>query len=439
MKKSIRFKMFIVLIMMFIFFIVTLLFSFSIFYRYDFRYSVANEQVKYGEVVSMLAKKSSKCKDEKSIERLLSKYATNKLQIELLSENGKVLWSSGNLSDMIKMSAKDYVITGGVVRYGIRINGILMPRFELLKEYFTGYLWIILDFLVLIFFLIALFLHLSITKPIFELCKRMGDNPIKLKLEKKDYRQDEIGILEKGFDDMIIRLKDADRQEQTMLAAISHDLKTPLTSIITYTERLASGKVVDKQRQQHYYKVIMNKADDIRNLIDKFQEAAMIVNLQNNADYKVVQAKKFWQDIFEPYMEEWEDVDAKIEYVCQLNSEDFLKVDISSIKRVIENIISNAVKYGDTPLIVHTIIESYGDKIRIRIENNGIEVSKENLPYIFDRFYRVEPSRSRKKGGSGLGLFICREIIEKHHGSISAYKPEDNDFGIEIIIPKYKY
>ncbi|SMC26495.1 Signal transduction histidine kinase [Clostridium acidisoli DSM 12555] len=439
MKKSIRFKMFIVLIMMFIFFIATLLFSFSIFYRYDFRYNVANEQVRYGDIVSMLAQKSSKCKDEKSIERVLSTYATNKMQVELLDENGKVLWSSGNLPAMIKISAKDYVITGGVVRYGIRINGILMPRFELLKEYSTRYLWIVLSLLFLIFLLIALFLHLSITKPIFELCKRMGNNPIKLKLEKKDYREDEIGILEKGFDDMIIRLKDVDRQQQTMLAAISHDLKTPLTSIITYTERLALGKVIDIQRQQHYYKVIMSKANDIRNLIDKFQEAAMIVALQDDADYKIVCAKEFWQSIFEPYMEEWEDVDAKIEYVCKLNSEDFLKVDSASIKRVIENVISNAVKYGDKPLVVHTIIESLGDKIHIRIENNGTEVPKENLPYIFDRFYRVEPSRSRKKGGSGLGLFICREIIEKHAGSISAYKPEDNGFGIEIIMPKYKY
>lgn len=435
MQKSIRFKLSVFFLVMFLLFVATLLLSFIFFFRNDFRYDVVKEEQYYQNAVSRLADKASASKDEKSIERLLTPYANQRMQIQLLDVKGNVLWSLGQSPTIINISAKDYIITRGVVRYGLRINGMNLTRTEVFEEYAIKYLWIILLLFTFLFLLIAFFLHLSITKPVLALYRRMETNPLKMKIRTKDYRHDEIGVLEKKFDQMIHRLQTVDRQQQTMLAAISHDLKTPLTSIITYTERLSSGKVSDLKKQQHYYEVIGRKADDIKDLIDKFQDAALATDLNTPADFQIISAAEFWQSVLEPYTEEWDGVDAKLEYSSEMDDNTMIRIDKPSINRLIANIMGNAIKYGARPLIVHAFITQNHNDVKVKIENNGMQVPEEKLQLLFDRFYRGEPSRSREKGGSGLGLFICREIIEKHEGSIRAYKPWNNDFGIELKLP----
>jgi Signal transduction histidine kinase len=435
MHKSIRFKLSAFFLVMFLLFVATLLLSFVIFFRNDFRYDVVKEEQYYQNMVSKLAEKASASKNEKSIERLLTPYANHRMQIQLLDIKGNVLWSLGQSPTIINISAKDYVIKRGVVRYGLRINGMNLTRTEVFEEYAIKYLWIILLLFTFLFLWIAFFLHLSITKPVLALYRRMENDPLKMKIRAKDYRHDEIGVLEKRFDQMINRLQTVDRQQQTLLAAISHDLKTPLTSIITYTERLSSGKVSDQKKQQHYYEVIGRKANDISDLIDKFQDAALVTDLNAPADFQSVAASEFWQSVLEPYTEEWDGVDAKLEYSSEIDDNTMIRVDKSSINRLIANIMGNAIKYGARPLIVHVFITQSHNDIKVKIENNGMQVPEEKLKLLFDRFYREEPSRSREKGGSGLGLFICREIIEKHGGSIRAYKPWNNDFGIELRLP----
>lgn len=435
MCRSIRFKLSVILLIMLLSFIATLLLSFGIFFRDDFRYDIVKEEQNYRNMVSDIAKKAALCGNEKSIKSLLDSYATNNIQLQLLDKNGKRLWATGRFSSVIDISVKDYIVVGGKVQYGLLLNGIIVSRYELFYEYSARYLWIILILFALLFLLIAFFLHLSIAKPVLALYKRMENDPLKLKTEKRNYRRDEIGVLEKRFDETIYRLQAVDREQQTILAAISHDLKTPLTSIITYTERLSLGKVTDYEKQKHYYDVIMQKADDIKNLINKFQDAAQFADLDEHANYQTVFAASFWQSVLEPYTEEWNDVDAKLKFECNIDNNVLIRVDRSSIIRVIANVMGNAVKYGARPLIVHVYLTKHENQIRLKIENNGTQVSDDKLTLLFDRFYRAEPSRSREKGGSGLGLFICREIIEKHGGTICAYKPWDNDFGVEILVP----
>lgn len=437
MKKSIKFKMFLVFVMMFLFFVATLLISFSVFYRYDFRYSIAKEQDKYENLALTLAKKAQNYNTKEDIENFISTYANENLQIQLKDLNGNTLWSSKNTPQMISIYENGYIVSEGKVKYVLQVKGVLISRFDLLREYMGKYLWIILTCGFGAFFLMGAFLHSSITKPLLALYRRMESNPLKGNLYEKKYRNDEIGELEKKFDDMIIRLKDADKNQQNMLLAISHDLKTPLTSIITYTERLSMGKVKEKDKEAHYYEVIINKANDIRKLIDKFTEAATIGEVNNKEEYRVFKAKKFFEEIFKPYTEEWDDVEATVKYVSTIEEYCNIYVDASALKRVISNVMNNAVKYGERPLIVSVNLFNTEDKVNIEIENNGIEVSIDKMQVIFERFYRIEQSRSKDKGGSGLGLFISREIMEKHSGTIMAYKPKSNDFGIHIEIPIY--
>lgn len=152
-------------------------------------------------------------------------------------------------------------------------------------------------------------------------------------------------------------------------------------------------------------------------------------------NFEVVTAARFWQSLLNPYLSDWDDVDASMDYNSHLSDTAQIQVNKPALQRVIGNILCNAVKYGGHPLFVDVHLFQTKHWLVLKIENNGQPVPGEQLPLLFDRFYRIEASRSKEKGGSGLGLYICRELITRHGGSIRAYQPTRYDFGIEIQLP----
>lgn len=432
---SIRLKLSLSFLLLFLLMLSLLLLSFSGFYRSDYRSDLAKEQQGYEALVSSIAKEASVQPDESGITSLLSGNVKKGIQFILYDPKGNVLFAMGDAPNGVSLSAKDYVIINGRIEYCIRVNGVFHARELILRGYAAQNLWLFILLTVSLFAIIALFLHVSIVRPIWTLNKRMQESPLRIPLTNKKYRKDEIGELGKHYDEMLRRLQAADRQQQTMLAAVSHDLKTPLTSILTYSERLSSGKVTNETKQAHYLDVIRQKALIISDLIGKFQDAAQVSELRETADFETVSAVELWNSLFEPYLQTWEDVDARLEFKNELETSTKIHADRKSLHRVVENILGNAQKYGSHPLTVYIHIYRYDNQMILKIENNGRQVPDEQLALLFDRFYRVEPSRSQEQGGSGLGLFICREIIEQHGGTICAYKPWNHDFGIEIRLP----
>lgn len=434
---SVRFKLSFSFFLMFLIATMLMIGSFLLFYRSDYRHDLENERQEYENLLSSLVKKVESAEKEDEIISFFSKETGNGLKIELYDLNGKLIWSGGDVSVGIKLSAKDYIIKDGKIKYSVKLSGTFKAKEEILDKYIRQYFWFIIILVLGLFTLIAFFLNYSISKPISQLHERMEENPLKLKIFPQKYRRDEIGMLEKRYDDMVKKLQTSDRQQQTMLAAISHDLRTPLTSIITYTEMLLSGRNIDNEKMMRYLSVVAQKAEDMKNLLEKFQEAAMEVDFEDEGVYEVVCAASFFASIFKPYFDEWDDVDAKLDFDCMISDDVYIKADKEALKRVVGNILSNAAKYGSRPLIVKSRIFLREGEIVLKIENNGRQVEQDKLLLLFDRFYRVEASRSSQNGGIGLGLYICREIVERHGGKIFAYKPWDNDFGIEISLPIY--
>lgn len=435
MFMSIRTKLSISFIVMILIFMVLFLLSFLYFYRHDYQIDISREQQKNEKMLSTIILNAGKLTNEDEIENYLAENTDSDIKIELFDTYGKSIWTGGKTSFGMKLSAKDYVIQNGNINYTIRLYRTIKFNNGLIAGYGSKYLWIIIILFLALFLVVAAFLNISIVRPIITLHNRMDGDPLKLKINIKNYRNDEIGMLESSFYEMVKRLQVFQRQQSNMLAAISHDLKTPLTSIITYTDRLSTGKVNDEKKQKHYYQVIGQKADDIRKLIDKFQDAAKVADRETPVDLELTSAANFYRETFEPYTEEWSDVDAILNYEENINENIFIKIDKSALRRVLINIIDNAIKYGARPLLINARIFKRQDYLVLQIENNGSQVNEDMLSLLFDRFYRIEPSRSKESGGSGLGLYICREIIEKHGGQIKAYKPWNNDFGIEISLP----
>jgi len=226
------------------------------------------------------------------------------------------------------------------------------------------------------------------------------------------------------------------RKQSVALAAISHDLKTPLTSIKGYMERLMRGRVQSEENRQEYYQIIFRKATDIEKLM---QDLSEYVQNENHPLLvrKKVPLRAFVQSIASEYQEELPTFSAEFHSSCQIAGNPTLFVDEQRIRRVFANIIHNSLNHSYTQSLVCVSMRvyTYRNRAIFELEDNGPGVPFEELQKIFEPFYRVDKARSKVKNGSGLGLAICRGMIEKQDGIIHAYLPSGGGLGIKIALP----
>lgn len=226
------------------------------------------------------------------------------------------------------------------------------------------------------------------------------------------------------------------RKQTTAMAAISHDLKTPLTSIKGYIERLMKGRVQSEEKRQEYYQIIYRKATEIEKLTQDLSEYV------SNDNHPLLVRKKvslasFARSLASEYEEELPAFSAEISYISSIEGNPFLFVDEQRIRRVFANIIHNALNHAHAESYVRIWFRVYTEnrKAVFELEDNGPGVPAEELGKIFEPFYRVDKARSKVKNGSGLGLAICKGMIEKQDGDIHAYLPTKGGLGIKIVLP----
>ncbi|KUO50837.1 MAG: hypothetical protein APF76_01260 [Desulfitibacter sp. BRH_c19] len=268
----------------------------------------------------------------------------------------------------------------------------------------------------------------SILKPLREL-NLATENIAKgnLDYEIKHMSEDELGKFCSTFDLMRKKLKESlirqtahEKSRQEMIASISHDLRTPISSVKGYVEGLLDGVANDEEMFKRYLSVIKNKTDQLDRLID---DLAQFSKLElDNLDINAVQvdSQEFFESLLSIYRVDFENSPGVFYSENQIPSAAIM-ADKLRIEQVLNNLIENAKRY--IPVddgYIKVKIEEKENNIIVAIRDNGTGISSENLPYIFDRFYRGEKSRSREYGGSGLGLAICKYIIEAHGGQIWA-------------------
>ncbi|NLK73845.1 MAG: HAMP domain-containing histidine kinase [Clostridiales bacterium] len=274
---------------------------------------------------------------------------------------------------------------------------------------------------------IVWWIYRGILKPLNIL--RIATNKIKegdLNHSVRVVADNEIGQLCEDFEEMRIRLKklieDRLQYEEDMkelVSNISHDLKTHLTTIKGYAEGLIDGVADTPEKREKYLKTIFTKANDMSYLVD---ELSLFVRLDCDTvpySFKAINLKDYFADCTEELEIELEVYNVKIYYNNETDPSTQVIADPEQLKRVINNIVSNSVKYMDKNNgIIDIRISDLEDYVQIDIKDNGSGIDSEDLPYIFDRFYRADTSRNSKKGGSGLGLSIVKKIIEDHYGRI---------------------
>lgn len=290
----------------------------------------------------------------------------------------------------------------------------------------------VISFIIILCFtatMLMLWTYQSIIKPLNIL--RIAMNQIKegdLDYSVKSETDDEIGQICEDFEEMRLRLKELidsriqyEEDIKELISNISHDLKTPLTAIKGYAEGLIDGVADTPQKQEKYLRTIMTKANDMSMLVD---ELALYTKIDCNSipyTFKDINLKDYFDDCVEELGLDLEVKNIEIQYYNEIDPSIDVVADAEQLKRVISNIIGNAVKYLDKPKgVIQIRIHDVGAFVQVEIEDNGIGIPKADIPFIFDRFYRADASRNSKRGGSGLGLAISKKIIEDHVGKIWA-------------------
>lgn len=239
---------------------------------------------------------------------------------------------------------------------------------------------------------------------------------------------DEIGDLCKDFDKMRIRLKELienriEHEETTreLISNISHDLKTPLTAIKGYTEGIMDGVADTPEKMDRYLRTIYTKANDMSVLVDELSFYSKIDTNSMPYDFMPININDYFNDCIHELTLDLEVKNTDLGYFNFVEDTQEVWADPEQLKRVINNIIGNSVKYIDKPRgIINIRIQDAEAFVLISIEDNGKGIDQSEASQIFERFYRTDASRNSSKGGTGLGLAISRKIIEEHGGKIWA-------------------
>lgn len=276
---------------------------------------------------------------------------------------------------------------------------------------------------------IGLWIYRSIATPLVKLKKatqniKEGNLDFVLEVDGDD----EFSELCRDFEEMRKRLKESaeekvlmDKENKELISNISHDLKTPITAVKGYVEGIMDGVADTPEKIDRYVKTIYNKTNEMDHLINELTFYSKIDTNRIPYTFSKLNVEDYFSDCAEEVGLELETRGIELVYANYVEDNVQVIADGEQIRRVIHNIISNAIKYMDKPKgIIQIRIKDVGDFIQVEIEDNGKGIAAKNLPSIFDRFYRTDVSRNSSKGGSGIGLSIVKKILEDHGGKVWA-------------------
>ena len=272
--------------------------------------------------------------------------------------------------------------------------------------------------------------------------KKIADGNFDYELDEKDFV--EIPFLYNDFEKMRIKLKENEEEKilsenatRELVSNISHDLKTPLTAIRGYVEGILDGVASSPQKVRDYLTTIYNKTNDMTKLIDELLYYSRVSGNEFSYNFEKTNVKEFFDNYVKDLYLELDTIKISFSYSANVDADTVIDIDREQIKRALNNIVANAVKYMDKEEPeIHFRVKETMDAINIRISDNGRGIDEKDLPHIFERFYRSDASRNTKLGGSGIGLSIVKKVIENHEGSVVAISKSGVGTDIDIVLNK---
>lgn len=297
---------------------------------------------------------------------------------------------------------------------------------------------------------VGMWIYRSVATPLVKLRKatqNIKDGNLDFVLDVEG--ADEFAELCRDFEEMRRRLKESaeeklvlDKENKELISNISHDLKTPITAVKGYVEGIMDGVADTPEKMDRYVRTIYNKTVEMDHLINELTFYSKIDTNRIPYTFSKLNVEDYFSDCAEEVGLELETRGIQLCYANYVDSDVQVIADGEQIRRVIHNIISNAIKYMDKGKgmkgIIQIRVKDVGDFVQVEIEDNGKGIAAKDLPYIFDRFYRTDVSRNSAKGGSGIGLSIVRKILEDHGGKVWATSREDIGTIMYFVLRKYQ-
>lgn len=398
-------------------------------------------QARYSFLVVRKAGEVVFCGEEEMAENVLSRLPDYD---EYPSSHDVGVYVGGDVQVLVKQL--DFRFTDGSEGSAFIVTSLLsmIPEMEdLMGETILALLVI----LVLTSLILTVWIYTSIVTPIYHLqvaTKKITDGNLDFELPAGG--DDEIGELCTDFEEMRRRLKEsaeekieAERQNKELISNISHDLKTPITAVKGYVEGLMDGVADTPQKQEKYIRTIYNKANDMEQLINELTFYSKIDTNRIPYTFDRIHVNDYFADCVEELSLELEDRNIDLAYFNYVEEDVQIIADAEQLKRVINNIVSNSIKYIDKPKgYINIRVKDVGDFIQVELEDNGKGIATKDLPLIFNRFYRTDASRNSSKGGSGIGLSIVKKIIEDHGGKVWATSKEGTGTVMYFVLRKYQ-
>lgn len=264
-----------------------------------------------------------------------------------------------------------------------------------------------------------------------------GDFDIKIPVRSND----ELGVLADNINLMTSQLKEsieeelkAERAKTELITSVSHDLRTPLTSILGYLQLVVNDQYRDEVALRYYIDIAYSKSKRLKELIDELFEYTRV----NYSGVKINFEKIDMVELLQQLTEEFVPLFNEASMACRLKTsqrEVYVQADANMLVRVFENLIANAIRYGREGKYLDIRLRESNDEVSISFINYGEPIPAKDIPHLFDRFYRVEKSRSHEQGGAGLGLAIAKTIVELHGGKIEA-NSDSNETIFEVKLKK---
>ncbi|MEK5204349.1 HAMP domain-containing sensor histidine kinase [Bacillus sp. FSL R10-2789] len=338
-------------------------------------------------------------------------------------------------SKMIMLFALSMILAGGVtylIYEGLRLYYKLAVRYEDPLAQFRSMVRQIgdINFFLIVFIPLSIMFFFFLTRPYLKYFDEIsngihhlanGDFSNQVRVSSNDefgYIAREINVASEKLKEAVERGDFAESSKDQLIVNLAHDLRTPLTSVLGYLDLILKDENLTKEQIKHFSTIAFTKSERLEILIDELFEITRM-------NYGMLQIEKRPIDISELLIQLDEELYPLLEkksLEARLNMDSHLPIngDGKLLARVFENLLTNAIRYGYDGKFVD--VNGYIDheEVVVQIINYGDSIPEEDLPYLFDMFYTGDKARSEQQGGTGLGLFIAKNIIEQHDGTISA-------------------
>lgn len=315
---------------------------------------------------------------------------------------------------------------------GLRIYYKLVVRYEDPLAQFRSMVRQIgdINFFLIIFIPLSIMFFFFLTRPYLKYFDEIsngihhlanGDFTNQVRVSSNDefgYIAREINVASEKLKEAVERGDFAESSKDQLIVNLAHDLRTPLTSVLGYLDLILKDENLTKEQIKHFSTIAFTKSERLESLLDELFEITRM-------NYGMLQLEKRPIDISELLIQleeelypslEKKDLEARLNIVPHLH----INGDGKLLARVFENLLTNAIRYGYDGNFIDMNGYIDHEEVVVQIINYGDSIPEEDLPYLFDMFYTGDKARSEQQGGTGLGLFIAKNIVEQHDGTISA-------------------